>query len=74
MLFERLGDRCKYWITINEVSRPLRPESLRWTPTGPVDDLPSMSVVLMEQPHIFTMLSSMTYMKDRWNKDTDYAR
>jgi hypothetical protein len=33
-----------------------------------------MGVVLTEQPHIFTMLSSMTYMKDRWNKDTDYAR
>lgn len=30
VLFERLGDRCKYWITINEVSRQSRPDSLRW--------------------------------------------
>jgi hypothetical protein len=26
------------------------------------------------QSHIFTMLSSMTYMKDRWGAGTDYAK
>jgi hypothetical protein len=46
---------------------------LHWTYGWPTEYW-GMAVVLMEQPHIFTMLSSMTYMKDRWNKETDYAK
>lgn len=58
ILFERLGDRVKHWITINEV-RVLGSRELGRA---------------HQQPHIFTFLQSMAWKADKWEYERDMPK
>jgi beta-glucosidase/6-phospho-beta-glucosidase/beta-galactosidase len=60
ILFERLGDRVKHWITINEVRFPF----VRADP----------EYIANEQPHIFTFLQSLAWKADKWEYERDMPK
>jgi beta-glucosidase/6-phospho-beta-glucosidase/beta-galactosidase len=60
ILFERLGDRVKHWITINEVGF-----YLGWADTEHLAD---------NQPHIFTFLQSLAWKADKWDYERDMPK